>query len=63
MLRKIAYLCKHYIDHRKITTREIIYSIFRQGNAKVFELAHQAGVGIIARTLLESGFLTGKYDG
>ncbi|HCR31467.1 MAG TPA: hypothetical protein DIV79_15790 [Opitutae bacterium] len=58
-----ADLCHQYIDTGKIDALQLIYSIFRQSNDQIFEQARQAGVGIIARTVLESGFLTGKYDG
>ena len=58
-----ADLCRQYIDTGKIDALQLVYSIFRQSNAQVFDQARQAGVGIIARTVLESGFLTGKYDG
>lgn len=61
--QETADLCRRYIDTGVIDALQLIYSIFRQSNAQVFEHAHQAGVGIIARTALESGFLTGKYDG
>ncbi len=58
-----AELCRAYIDTGKVDALQIIYSIFRQSNRQIFEQASEAGVGIIARTVLESGFLTGKYNG
>jgi len=58
-----ADLCRQYIDTGLVDALQLVYSIFRQSNDHIFEQAHQAGVGIIARTVLESGFLTGKYDG
>jgi len=57
-----ADLCHQYINTGKIDALQLVYSIFRQSNAQVFEQARRAGVGIIARTVLESGFLTGKYN-
>jgi aryl-alcohol dehydrogenase-like predicted oxidoreductase len=54
-------LCRQYIQSGRVNALQIIYSIFRQKNASMFAEAHQAGVGIVARTSLESGFLTGKY--
>ena len=57
-----ADLCRQYINTGKVDVLQLVYSIFRQSNAQVFEQARQAGVGIIARTVLESGFLTGKYN-
>ena len=38
-----------------------IYSLLRPANAAVFAEAAQLGVAIIARTVLESGFLSGNY--
>lgn len=58
-----ADLCRQYIDTGLVDALQLVYSVFRQSNDQIFEQAHQAGVGIIARTVLESGFLTGKYDG
>jgi aryl-alcohol dehydrogenase-like predicted oxidoreductase len=54
-------LCREYIKDKRIDALEVIYSIFRQKNSEVFEEAKEAGIAIIARTVLESGFLTGKY--
>ena len=57
-----ADLCRQYVYTGKVDVLQLVYSIFRQSNAQIFEQARQAGVGIIARTVLESGFLTGKYN-
>ncbi len=54
-------LCRQYIATGKVDALQVIYSIFRQKNAEMFAEANAAGVGIVARTVLESGFLTGKY--
>jgi aryl-alcohol dehydrogenase-like predicted oxidoreductase len=54
-------LCRQYIREGRTDTLMIIYSIFRQKNAAIFEEAAQNGVALLARTVLESGFLTGKY--
>jgi len=56
-------LCRQYIDTGKIDAIQLIYSIFRQKNSDIFDYAAEHGVGLIARTVLESGFLPGKYDG
>lgn len=40
----------------------VIYSIFRQAHAAWFDEARSRGVGIVARTVLENGFLSGKYS-
>ncbi|MGJ8650278.1 MAG: aldo/keto reductase [Opitutaceae bacterium] len=59
--QEVVDLCKTYID-AGIEVIQLIYSIARQETSGVFEYAQANGVGIIARTVLESGFLTGKYD-
>ena len=54
-------LCKTYID-AGIDVIQIIYSIARQKMSGIFGYAQSKGVGIIGRTVLESGFLTGNYN-
>ena len=54
-------LCKQYIRSGRVDVLMIVYSILRQKNEEIFQEAHESGVGILARTVLESGFLTGKY--
>ena len=54
-------LSKQYIKSNKVDVLQVIYSIFRQKNAEVFSVANKNKVGIVARTILENGFLTGKY--
>ncbi len=54
-------LCRQYINSGRVDALQVIYSIFRQQNEKMFAEAHDNGVGIVVRTALESGFLTGKY--
>jgi aryl-alcohol dehydrogenase-like predicted oxidoreductase len=54
-------LCRQYMRSGRIDALQVIYSIFRQKNSEMFAEAQQRGVGIITRTALESGFLTGKY--
>jgi aryl-alcohol dehydrogenase-like predicted oxidoreductase len=54
-------LCRQYIDSGRIDAIQIVYSILRQKNAPIFDYAQQKGVGIIIRTSIESGFLSGKY--
>lgn len=55
-------LCKQYTDTGRIDAIQLIYSIWRQLNAESIEYAAAQGVGIVVRTALESGFLTGKYS-
>ncbi len=54
-------LCRQYIATGRVDALQVIYSVFRQKNREMFGEANDAGVAIIARTALESGFLTGKY--
>jgi aryl-alcohol dehydrogenase-like predicted oxidoreductase len=54
-------LCKQYVNSGRIDAIQLIYSILRQRNRESIEYAQGKGVGIVARTVLESGFLTGKY--
>jgi aryl-alcohol dehydrogenase-like predicted oxidoreductase len=54
-------LCKQYIDSGRVDVIQIVYSILRQLNAQIFAYAHENGVGIVARSAIESGFLSGKY--
>jgi aryl-alcohol dehydrogenase-like predicted oxidoreductase len=55
-------LCRQYIDSGRIDAIQLIFSIVRQANREVFEPAHEAGVALVGRTCLESGFLTAKYE-
>mmetsp|Transcript_56561 Transcript_56561/g.133206 ORF Transcript_56561/g.133206 Transcript_56561/m.133206 type:complete len:247 (-) Transcript_56561:67-807(-) len=54
-------LCRQYIQSGKVDALQVIFSICRGKTREIFEEAHAAGVAIVARTVLESGFLTGKY--
>jgi aryl-alcohol dehydrogenase-like predicted oxidoreductase len=54
-------LCRQYIDSGQVDAIQVVYSILRQKNAAIFDYAHQKGVGIVVRTSIESGFLSGKY--
>lgn len=54
-------LCRQYIDSRRIDAIQLVYSILRQKNAPILDYARQKGVGIVVRTSIESGFLSGKY--
>ncbi len=53
--------CRRYVRSGRIDVIQLIFSILRQKNREWFDEAKQAGVGLVARTNLESGFLTGKY--
>jgi len=54
-------LCRQYIDSGRIDAIQLVYSILRQKNASVFDYARRKGVGIVVRTSIESGFLSGRY--
>jgi aryl-alcohol dehydrogenase-like predicted oxidoreductase len=54
-------LCRQYIKSGKIDTIQLVYSILRQRLSPVIDEAERSGIGIIARTTLESGLLTGRY--
>jgi len=54
-------LCRQYIDLGRIDAIQLVYSILRQKNGAIFDYAQQKGVGIVVRTSIESGFLSGKY--
>ena len=54
-------LCRVYIQNGRVDALQVIYSVFRQKNAGLFAEAKEAGVAVVARTILESGFLSGKY--
>jgi len=54
-------LAKRYVDTGRVDALQLIYSMFRRAHEETFAYAAERGVAIIARTVLESGFLTGKY--
>jgi aryl-alcohol dehydrogenase-like predicted oxidoreductase len=55
-------LCRQYIDTGRLDVIQMIYSIFRQKTRDIFQEARAKNVGLVGRTSLESGFLTGKYE-
>ena len=54
-------LCLKYSDFKQIDVIQLVYSILRQQNDKIFDQLAKKDIGIVARTVLESGFLTDKY--
>ena len=54
-------LCNTYLEGGRVDVFKLVYSILRQRNLAVIEKAQQRGVGIVVRTSLESGLLTGAY--
>lgn len=54
-------LCRAYTDSGRVDAIQLVYSILRQKNLKAIEYAAARGVGIVVRTSMESGFLTGKF--
>jgi len=55
-------MCRDYIATGQIGVIQLIFSIFRQRLRPILQLARDNGIGIVGRTALESGFLTGKYS-
>ena len=55
-------LCRQYIHSGRVDVIQLIYSILRQKLRAVFDEARANGVGLVGRTSLESGLLTGKYE-
>ena len=54
-------LCSAYISTGHVDVIQVIYSILRQQNLRAVEEAAARDVGVIVRTALESGLLTGAY--
>ncbi len=54
-------LCHQYIAAGRVNALQVVYSILRQLHTGMFDDAFQNGVAVIARTAMESGFLSGKY--
>ena len=54
-------LMRQYIDSGRCNVIMCIFSVLRQLTGGAFAYAGEKGVGIVLRTVLESGFLTGKY--
>jgi aryl-alcohol dehydrogenase-like predicted oxidoreductase len=54
-------LCDTYMATGKVDVIQVVCNILRQRNMEVIERAGQNGVGVIVRTVLESGLLTGSY--
>lgn len=56
-------MCRQYMKYGEVEVFELIYSMLRQkmDYDGIFKACCEADIGIIARTVLESGFLTGKY--
>jgi myo-inositol catabolism protein IolS len=51
-----------YIRSGRLDVIELAYSVLRQKHAQILAEAGQRGVGVIARVVLESGLITGKYE-
>lgn len=54
-------LCKQYMNTKRLDCIQLVYSILRQKMKPVISQAQEQGIGIIIRTALESGLLTGEY--
>lgn len=54
-------LCQRYMNTGRIAGIQVVYSILRQKLGDVISEARRKGIGVIVRTALESGLLTGAY--
>lgn len=54
-------LARQYIETGRVDVLMLIYSILRQKIAEVFPLCIEQNIGVVARTVMESGFLSGRY--
>ena len=54
-------MCDTYIATGHVDVFMLVYSILRQRNLSAIEKAEKNGIGVIVRTVLESGLLTGAY--
>ncbi len=54
-------LCLQYIASGRVDALQVIFSVLRQRNRDMMAEATRAGVAVVARTVLESGLLSGKY--
>ena len=60
--RETTDLCTKYVDSGRIDVVQLIFSIFRQLNREVIKYACTKNIGVVSRTSIESGFLSGKYN-
>jgi aryl-alcohol dehydrogenase-like predicted oxidoreductase len=58
---KTVDLCYQYMDTGRLDAIQLVYSVLRQRMRAVIAEAGKRNIGIIVRTALESGLLTGKY--
>jgi len=54
-------LCNQYMDEGRVDVFMVVYSILRQKMFDTIKAAKEKDIGIIVRTSLESGLLTGAY--
>ena len=54
-------LCRQYINSGRVDAIQVVYSILRQKLSGVIKEAKEKGVGVVVRTVLESGLLTGAF--
>lgn len=50
------------LNHIDVDVIEVLFNIFFQDVARLFDRAKKKGISIIAKVPLDSGWLTGKYD-
>ena len=61
VLAERVELARKYIRSGRCDVIQMAYSILRQAGSAIFDEAKEAGVAIVARGVLENGFLGGKY--
>jgi aryl-alcohol dehydrogenase-like predicted oxidoreductase len=54
-------LADAYLGSGRVDVLQVVYSVLRQRNRAVIEKAEAREVGVVVRTALESGLLTGAY--
>ncbi len=58
----LAHEAETCLRNTQSTVLEVLFNIFHQDVREAFPLAAKAGVGIIAKVPLDSGWLTGRFD-
>ena len=54
-------MAKWFLETGQVDVLQLIFSVLRQKFRNVIADAHARGMGVVCRTVLESGFLNGKY--
>lgn len=54
-------LSQQYLSTGSLDVLQLVYSVLRQRNRTVIDYAEERDVGVVVRTALESGLLTGRF--